>query len=118
MRRFLFSAAMIGCLPFVGACAKSVENEARDVDRAHDQATQTVKQEQRELEDVKRDSADRIARRVEDAARQAREQVIEEQRELDDAKREEVRREEARRDDIRRDDVRRDEPITPIPPIP
>jgi hypothetical protein len=116
MRRFLFAAATIGCLPLVAACTQSVENAARDVDRAHDQAVRNVDEEQRDLEDVKQDSAERIARqerRVEDAKRAGQEQVVEEQRELEDAKREEARREDARREDLRRDDT-----ITPIPPTP
>ena len=106
MKRFLFSVVAIVSLPLVGACTKSVDRAARDVDRAQQQAARDVREEQRELEDVKRDSSERIARqerRVEDAARRANEQVIEEQREL-----EEARRAEARQDDA----------ITPVPPRP
>jgi hypothetical protein len=96
MKRFILMTAMVAALPFVAACAKSVPEAARDVDRAQQKAAQNVQEEQRQLEDVKRDSAERIARqerRVEDAARQGNEQVTEERRDLEDAQRIESRRE-------------------------
>lgn len=110
MKRILFSLAIF-TLPSFAACTQSVENAARDVDRARQDAVADVREEQRDLEAVKRDSAERIARqerRVDDAARRGNEQIVEEKRELEDARRAEERRELDRRDSA--------PPVTPVTP--
>jgi hypothetical protein len=96
MRKFLFLLAVAVSVPLAGACTKSVERAQRDVQRAHNQAAQDIRDKQADLDATKRDAADRIAkqeRRVEDAAREANEKITKEQRELEDAKREKARRE-------------------------
>jgi len=83
MRKFFFVLAMAAGLPLVG-CTKSVQKAETDVQRAHDQAVTNIERKQQDLEDTKRDAADRIARK--------------EERALDDAVRADARRHETTTD--------------------
>ena len=77
---------------------------------------QNVREEQKDLEDVKRDASERIARqerRVEDAARQGTKEIIEEQRDVEDAKRAEAQR--IRDNTLPPRDLNDTTPITPAP---
>jgi len=90
MKKLLWVGMLSAALPLCFGCTQSVDHAARDVQQAQDRATANVQQEQRKLEDTKRDAADRVARqerRVEDAAREGNKDIAKQQRDLQDAER-------------------------------
>ena len=64
MRKLLFAFALLGSLPLIAACNKTVEQEARDVREAQDQAAKNIAEEQKDVHEAARQGADIATRRL------------------------------------------------------
>jgi predicted small secreted protein len=91
MRKLLFSLALLGSLPLIAACNNTVEQEARDVGEARQEARENIAAEQKDVDEAARQGAENVNEQKRDVAEQAareNEKIAEEKRELEEAKRE------------------------------
>jgi hypothetical protein len=87
--RYIFYALTLAALPLLAACEPSIEEEARDVDQAKQEAAENVGEAAKDVEAERREANAEITREqrdLEDTAKREADKIEQERRELEDAK--------------------------------
>ncbi len=87
--KYFFCALTLAALPLVAACEPSIEEEARDVEQAEQQAKENIEAAKQDVIDEQREAdaeTTRERREVEDTAKREADKIDAERRELEDAK--------------------------------